>query len=338
MNEIFSRIKLNKRQITAVVVSILVVATAQMAIPSLLSAMIDRGVSGGKAGTVVAIAIAMVVLSVVACAVNVVAARIAASVTTKFSADLRKELFHKVQGFSAAEIDKFGTASLITRNTTDVTTIQTFLSQLLSMGLMAPIMAVVGLALSIAFSGKIAVVIAIAVPVLIVVVTALIIGASRYSIKLRRKIDDINRLFLETLEGVRVIRAFNRQQHEIDRFGETNAETAVISRNAVALSGLMMPTVTMLFGLTSVGATVVGSTLVINGDMDVGALVAATQYITMILLSIILMASVISLFPDAYACMRRIGEVLATEVKIRDPEKETPPRTCRGTVKLRNVT
>ena len=318
MNEIFSRIKVSGRQVATVVAFVVVASVAQMAIPSMLGAMIDKGVGEGRAGLVAGIAVAMVVLSVVACAVNIAAARLAASVTTKFSADLRAELFHKVQTFSAAEIDKFGTASLITRNTTDVTTIQTFATQLLGLGLMAPLMAAVGLALSVAFAGRIAVVIAVAVPVLIVVVTFLIVRASSFSIKLRRKIDDINRLFLETLEGVRVIRAFNRQAHETARFGATNDETARISRSAVAISGLMMPTVVMLFGATSVGAMLVGTALVSNGAMDVGALVAATQYITMILLSIIMIAGVVSLFPDAYACMKRIGEVLGTEPSIKD--------------------
>ena len=288
MNEIFSRIHLNVRQIAAVAVFLVVAAVTQMCIPSLLSVMIDKGVGGGGAGMVVGIAVAMVALAAVSCGTSVAAARIAAAVTTKFSADLRRELFVRVQGFSSAEIDKFGTASLITRNTTDVTTIQTFLTQLLGLGLLAPVTAVAGLVLSVAFAGKVAVVIAIAVPVLIVAAGAIIFGASRYSIRLRGKIDDINRLFLETLEGVRVIRAFNRQEHEMARFGETNAETAKISRNATALSGLMLPTVNLLFGLASVGAMAVGTALVVHGGMDVGALVAATQYITMILLSIII--------------------------------------------------
>ncbi len=82
----------------------------------------------------------------------------------------------------------------------------------------------------------------------------------------------------------------------------------------------------------------VGTALVSNGAMDVGALVAATQYITMILLSIIMIAGVVSLFPDAYACMKRIGEVLGTELSIRDADGEPPPQTCRGTVEFRNVT
>ena len=146
MSEIFSRIKLSVRQVVAAVVFVVVSSLAQMFIPSLLSRMIDDGVgdgAGGRAGLVVALAIAMAALALVACELSVVSSRIAASITTKFSADLRKELFYKIQGFSAAERDKFGTASLITRNTTDVTTIQTFMTQLFGIGLLAPVTAVV---------------------------------------------------------------------------------------------------------------------------------------------------------------------------------------------------
>ncbi|MBP5637924.1 MAG: hypothetical protein J6X55_00465, partial [Victivallales bacterium] len=189
MSEIFSRIKLNTRQVVCTVIFVVIASVTQMVIPSLLSKMIDDGVRGDNARLVVGIGIAMIVLSVFACISQVIATRLAASITTKFSADLRKELFYKIQSFSAAEIDKFGTASLITRNTTDVSMIQTFMSQVFSLGLLAPIMAVVGLALSIAFAGKISAVLSIAVPVLLLAVTVIIVGASRYSIKLRKKID-----------------------------------------------------------------------------------------------------------------------------------------------------
>lgn len=338
MIAIFSRIKLSVKHLIMLVVFMLISSVAQMLVPALLSKMIDDGVSGGNESLIITIAIAMIVLSVLACVTNVIATNVSAKVTTKFSADIRKEVFYKVQNFSAAEIDKFGTASLITRSTTDVTTIQTFMSMLLRLGLLAPMMAVVGLILSVATAGEISMVLAIAIPVLVIVATGLIVGASRYSVKLRRKIDDINQLFLEALEGVRVIRAFNKEQHEIDRFDVTNEETAKISRKSVTISGALFPVVNMLFGLTTVAVMAVGTGFVIHGVMEVGVLVAATQYINIILLAIILMAYVVSLFPDAYACMKRIGEVFETEVSIKDKEEETPAKTEKGTVEFRNVT
>ena len=338
MTAIFSRIKLSAKHIVLLFVFMLIASITQMLIPALLSKMIDDGVSGGNQSIIIGLAFAMIVLAVVACVTNIVATNISAAVTTKFSADMRQEVFYKVQGFSAAEIDKFGTASLITRSTTDVTTIQTFLSMLLRVGLLAPMMAVVGLVLSAATGGEISSVLAVAIPVLIIVAAFLIVGASRYSVRLRQKIDDINQLFLEALEGVRVIRAFNKQQHEIDRFDVTNEETAKISRKATEISGALFPVVNMLFGFTTVAVMGVGSYFVIKGTMEVGALIAGTQYINIILLAIILMAYVVSLFPDAYACMKRIGEVFETEVSIKDAEKDEPAQTCRGTVEFKNVT
>ncbi|MBQ8933228.1 MAG: ABC transporter ATP-binding protein, partial [Lachnospiraceae bacterium] len=200
-----------------------------------------------------------------------------------------------------------------------------------------PIMVVVGLILSIAFTGKLALVLAAAIPLLIVVIALILTRASRHSVKLRSKIDGINKLFLEALEGVRVIRAFNRQEHETTRFDELNSETTEVSRKAAAISGMMTPVVNSLFGLTSVGAMVIGFIMTKNGTIDAGALVAATQYINMILIAIMLLSTVVSMFPDAYACMKRIGEVLDTEVSIRDSEKEVTRKTG-GTVEFRNVT
>ena len=154
MTTIFSRVKLSAKQIILLVVFMLVSSIAQMLLPSLISFMIDRGVSDNNEGLLFGLAIAMIILALVSCLTNIMGTNLSAAVTTKFSADLRKEIFDTVQGFSAAEIDTFGAASLITRNTTDVTTIQTFLSMTLRLGLLAPMMAVVGLVLASASSAR----------------------------------------------------------------------------------------------------------------------------------------------------------------------------------------
>ena len=334
---ILSRIRINTRQAVAMVAFVALSSVAQMVSPALVSGMID-GVSGSDEKTILVLAAVMVALAVLACVTNVIATNLAASLTTKVSADLRRELFRKVQGFSAAEIDKFGTASLISRNTADVNMIQNFLIMLFRIGLLAPMMAVIGLVFSIATTGRLAMVLAIAIPVMIVVVALILIRASTCSVRLRNKIDRINQLFLETLEGVRVIRAFNRQEYEKNRFGAENAETAEISRKSIAISGMMSPVVNSLFGLTSVGAMLIGYRLVMDNALDVSALVAAIQYINIILVAILLFATVVSLYPDAYACMKRIAEVLETESVITDSDKEKRGKTSRGTVEFRDVT
>ena len=338
MLSIFSKVKMNKKQVIAVVILMLVASVSQMTIPTLVSKMINDGIGSDKKSLLVMLCIVMICLAVLSCVLSIISASISASITTKFSADLRREIYHKVQGFSAAEIDRFGTSSLITRNTTDVTTIQTFLSLLFRMGLLAPMMTAVGTILCVTMAGKVAVVLVIAIPVLSLGLVLLTVAASRYSVKLRAKIDKINQLFLESLEGVRVIRAFNRQEHEIKRFSETNDETAGISQKSITMSGEQMPIVNMIFGLTSVGAMLVGGVLIMNDELEVGTLVSATSYISMILVGIILLSVVIGMFPDTYACMKRIGEVLDTEVSITDSKRKMPEKTAKGTVEFRDVT
>ena len=143
MTAIFSRIRLNTRQVAAMAVFVALASAAQMISPTLVSGMISS-VSSSDEKTIIILAAAMIALAVIACVTNVAATNLAASLTTKFSADLRGELFRKVQGFSAAEIDRFGTASLISRNTADVNVIQNFLIMLFRIGLLSPMMAVIG--------------------------------------------------------------------------------------------------------------------------------------------------------------------------------------------------
>ena len=338
MTTVLSRIHINRKQFTTMVVFVLIAAILQMLAPGIVSLMINDGIGDSNKKLIIILAIAILVVSVMSCLFQIISSNIAADITAKFSADLREEVYHKAQTFSAAEMDKFGTSSMISRNTTDVTTIQNFVSMLLRVGFLAPLMMVAGLVLSIATAGKVSLVLAVAIPILIIGVTTLIVASSRYSVKLRDKIDEINQLFMETLEGVRVIRAFNKQQHEIDRFGKTNEETAKISGKSVTLASAITPVVNTLFGLTNVAAMVIGAGMVMYGTLEVGSLVSATAYISTILGGIMMAAAVISLFPDAYACMNRIGAVLDAEVSLKESQKEMPNQTCKGTVEFRKVT
>lgn len=232
MKVILSRVKLNKKHIALLLLFMLVAAITEMMLPTMLASMIDNGVAKSSRTLIFTIAIVMAVMALLSYIANVVATTLSAKISTKFAADIRSEIFCKVQDFSAAEMDKFGTASLVTRSTSDVTNVQTFLTVLLRIGVMAPLMAVAGLVLSSATGGKVSSVLNTAIPVLIISSGIIILIVSRYSVKMRKKIDQLNKLFLETLEGVRVIRAFNKQEHEMNRFADANQDytnVAVIS-------------------------------------------------------------------------------------------------------------
>ena len=338
MKTIFSKVRLNGRQIAGLSFLILLSAIGQMLLPSLLAQMINGGVAVGSERMILDLAVVMAVITVFACLVNLASVRLASGIATDFAAGLRGAVFDRVQTFSAAEMDKFGTASLVTRSTSDITNVQSFLTMLLRIGLLAPMMAVAGLVFSSATGGKVSSVLLVAVPLLIVALALIVVLASRYSVRLRRKLDRINHLFLESLEGVRVIRAFNKQQTESDRFNEANADYARTAMLAGRITGLLLPAINVIFGVTTAAVLGLGAHYVETGAMEVGSLVANSQYISMVLTSVIMLSLVIMMFPTTYACAGRIAEVLETESSIRDGDAPFDRRPLRATLEFRHVT
>ena len=319
MRTLFSCVKINKKYLAGLLVLMMIGTVAEMMLPTLLATMIDKGIAEESRSYIITIAIIMAVMAVITCVANIVTTALSAKISTGFAAGLRKEIFHKVQDLSAADMDRFGTASLVARSTSDVTNVQSFLTLLLRMGVMAPLMAIAGMVLSAATGGKVSSVLNVAIPVLLISAAVIILAAARYSVSMRKKMDRMNSLFLETLEGVRVIRAFNRQQTEMDRFRDENQEYTKVMMKSGRLTGALMPVIQVIFGVTTAAVMGLGSYYVGIGEMEVGALVANSQYISMILMSVILLAAVIMMFPNAYACAGRIREVLETENSTRLP-------------------
>ena len=338
MSTIFSKVKLKGRQIAVLSVLVLFAAIAEMMLPSLLAQMINNGVADSSRSAVLSLAAVMTGVTILACIVNFWSVKIASRISTDFSATLRGQVFEKVQSFSAAELDKFGTASLVTRSTSDITNVQNFLTMLLRIGILAPMMAIAGLSFSAATGGQVSSVLTVAFPVLLVSCGIIILFASRYSVKLRQKLDRLNQLFLESLEGVRVIRAFNKQQAERRRFGEANTDYAATAMLSGRITSLLLPVINVIFGVTTAAVLGLGARYVETGAMEVGSLVANSQYISMVLMSVMMLALVIMMFPTAYACAGRIAEMLQTETSIRDGSFSLQERPLRSTVEFRHVT
>ena len=172
MKTIFSKVTLSGRQVAGLSVLVLLSAIGQMMLPALLARMINSGVAVQSRSTIGVLAVIMAVITVFSCLINLGSVRLASGISTQFASQLRERVFDKVQTFSSAEMDRFGTASLVTRSTSDITNVQNFLSMLLRIGILAPMMAVAGLVFSSATGGKVSSVLAIAVPVLIAALSA----------------------------------------------------------------------------------------------------------------------------------------------------------------------
>ena len=338
MKTILKHVKFKSKQLVALFFLILLSAFGQMLLPALLSKMISLGVVTGENRTIWMFAAIMAGVAVLSCLISFGSVKIASGISTSFAAQLRDKVFSTVQSFSAADLDQFGTASLITRSTSDITNVQNFLTLLLRVGLLAPMMAIAGLIFSASTGGKVSFVLLFAIPVLLIVLTIIMIFASRYSIRLRSKLDHINHLFLETLEGVRVIRAFNKQKTECTRFENSNEDYAMTAMTAGRITSILMPAISVIFGVTTAAVLGVGSYYVELGAMEVGSLVANSQYISMVLTSVMMLSMVIMMFPTSYACAKRIAEVLNTKSTIVDGSFPLEKRPLRSTVEFRNVT
>ena len=338
MKTILKHVKFKSKQLVALFFLILLSAFGQMLLPALLSKMISLGVVTGENRTIWMFAAIMAGVAVFSCLISFGSVKIASGISTGFAAQLRDKVFSTVQSFSAADLDQFGTASLITRSTSDITNVQNFLTLLLRVGLLAPMMAIAGLIFSASTGGKVSFVLLFAIPVLLIVLTIIMIFASRYSIRLRSKLDHINHLFLETLEGVRVIRAFNKQKTECTRFENSNEDYAMTAMTAGRITSILMPAISVIFGVTTAAVLGVGSYYVELGAMEVGSLVANSQYISMVLTSVMMLSMVIMMFPISYACAKRIAEVLNTKSTIVDGSFPLEKRPLRSTVEFRNVT
>lgn len=338
MKTILSRVSLSGRALLGLTLLVLLSAVGEMMLPSLLAQMINRGVSNSANRMIMTLAFIMAAITVFACIINFFSVKISSRISNRFAADLRAEVFAQVQGFSAAELDRFGAASLVTRSTSDITIVQNFLTLLLRVGILAPMMAVAGLVFSAATGGEVSSVLSLAIPVLLIVLGIIVIFASKYSIRLRKKLDHLNQLFLESLEGVRVIRAFNKEGTESARFNDANADYAATAMTAGRIGSFLMPAINVIFGVTTAAVLGLGAFYVEQGDMAVGSLVANSQYISMVLMSVMMFALVIMVFPTAYACTKRITEVLETESSIRDGAVDATERPLRATVEFCNVT
>lgn len=338
MKTILKHVKFKSKQLVALFFLILLSAFGQMLLPALLSKMISLGVVTGENRTIWMFAAIMAGVAVFSCLISFGSVKIASGISTGFAAQLRDKVFSTVQSFSAADLDQFGTASLITRSTSDITNVQNFLTLLLRVGLLAPMMAIAGLIFSASTGGKVSFVLLFAIPVLLIVLTLIMIFASRHSIRLRSKLDHINHLFLETLEGVRVIRAFNKQKTECTRFENSNEDYAMTAMTAGRITSILMPAISVIFGVTTAAVLGVGSYYVELGAMEVGSLVANSQYISMVLTSVMMLSMVIMMFPTSYACAKRIAEVLNTKSTIVDGSFPLEKRPLRSTVEFRNVT
>ena len=311
---------------------------ASLYLPTLNADIIDKGVATGDTGYIWRMGAFMLVVSVGQGVCSVAATYLAARSAMSMGRDLRGEVFERVSGFSEREITAFGAGSLITRNTNDVQQVQMLVMMGCTMLVTAPVMAVGGIIMAITRAPSLSWLIGVSVPVLLVAV-GLIVGRMLPLFRsYQDKLDAINRVMREQLTGIRVIRAFVREQAETERFEDANTDIARVGERVGQLFVLLFPLVMLVLDVTIVGVIWFGGHQVGDGDVEVGTLIAFMSYLMQILMGIVMASFMTIMIPRAAVCAERISEVLATAPTITSSPDAVDTFPAPGTVEMRDVT
>ena len=311
---------------------------ASLYLPTLNADIIDKGVATGDTGYIWRMGAFMLAVSVGQGVCSVAATYLAARSAMSMGRDLRGEVFERVSGFSEREITAFGAGSLITRNTNDVQQVQMLVMMGCTMLVTAPVMAVGGIIMAITRAPSLSWLIGVSVPVLLVAV-GLIVGRMLPLFRsYQDKLDAINRVMREQLTGIRVIRAFVREQAETERFEDANTDIARVGERVGQLFVLLFPLVMLVLDVTIVGVIWFGGHQVGDGDVEVGTLIAFMSYLMQILMGIVMASFMTIMIPRAAVCAERISEVLAPAPTITSSPDAVDTFPAPGTVEMRDVT
>ncbi|TDD54125.1 ABC transporter ATP-binding protein [Nonomuraea terrae] len=322
---------------TLVVLFQFVQTLATLYLPTLNADIIDHGVVTGDTGYIVRVGLVMLGVTLVQIICSVVAVYYGARTSMALGSDLRAAIFHRVQDFSAQEVNKFGAPSLITRTTNDVQQIQLLVLMTFTLMVAAPIMCVGGIVLALRQDAALSSLLLVVLPVMIVIVGAIVMRMRPHFRTMQERIDRINQVLREQITGIRVIRAFVRDRHERERFAVANEQLTDVSLKVGRLMALMFPTVMLVVNVSSVAVVWFGGHRIADGTMEVGALTAVISYLMQILMSVMMAMFMFMMIPRAEVCAERIREVLDTEPTVILPVKPVTPERRIGELELRSV-
>ncbi len=326
-----------RTQLALVIVLLLAQAIGNLYLPALNADIINNGVAKGDIGQIVSTGTFMLLVTLVLIAVSIVSVYFGSRTSMAFGRDVRAAIFRKVGSFSQTEVNLFGTPSLITRNTNDVQQLQMVVVMALNMMILAPIMAVGGVIMAVRTDVPLSGLLVVIVPLMAAVIGLMLARAMPLFKAMQVKIDRINQVMRETLSGVRVIRAFVRDDFEQRRFEEANADLTDTSLRVNRLFALMIPTLFGILNLSTVAVMWYGGQRIASGAMPIGNLTAFLSYIMLILMSVMMATLMFSMVPRAAASAERIQQVLDTEPTVRDPVTPAEPSAERGLIEFRDV-
>ena len=280
----------------------------------------------------------MVVISIIGVCGTILLGYCSSKLSTSITRDIRNDIFIKSQELSHSEYDKFGISSMITRTTNDAFQILMFMNTLFRMALLTPVMFIVSLIMILKTSLSLTGILAITIPFIILGVVIIAKKSHPLSQKQQKFLDKLNRISRENLTGIRVIRAFGNDDHEEERFAETNIAYAGVSKKLNKLMSISQPLFFFLLNIAIIAIYWISSKMISVGNLQVGQLVAFIEYLFHAMFSIMLFSMVFVMYPKAHVSAERIEEVLNSEPLIKSPENGVKDVKNKGTLEFNNVT
>jgi ATP-binding cassette subfamily B protein len=323
--------------ILAVAIFQLATTIATLYLPSLNAQIIDQGVAKGdtayiwqQGGIMLAVALAQVVTAILA-------VYFGSKTSMAFGRDLRRGVFRRVASFSSQDVQRFGAPTLITRGTNDVQQVQMVLLMGLNFMVSTPIMCVGGIIMALREDAGLSWLVWVSVGVLFAVVGFLVYLLMPLFRSMQAKIDAINGVLREQIIGIRVVRAFVREEYEEGRFAAANKALTDVSLKVGQIFVLMFPIIMLLLQAATAAVLYFGGHRVESGDMQIGSLTAFMQYLLQILMAVMMGTFMAMMIPRATVCADRIGEVLDVEPSMGEPAQPVAPARREGVVEFRNV-
>ena len=328
--------------IVIVLALLLVQAIGNLYLPTLQGDIINNGVSKGDTDYIGSTGLFMLAVTFVVGLASIVGVYLGARIAMGFGRDVRSAIFRRVESMSQVEINKFGTPSLITRNTNDVQQVQTVVFMALTLMISAPILIIGGIIMALRQDVPLSGLLLVALPLMAIFIGLVMSRAIPLFRAMQVKVDRINQVMRETLAGVRVIRAFVRTRREEERFDEANVDLFSTALRVNRLFAITIPVMTLILNMSTVGVMWFGAIRVDSGQMPIGNLTAFLQYLLQILFAVLMAVFMFIFIPRAAVSAGRIQEVLETEPSISDPKQPAMmPALVRGRdggrVEFRNV-
>lgn len=311
---------------------------AELYLPTLMSDIVDTGIVQGNTNYILKIGGFMLLVAALGTICAILASYFSSKTAMGFGSILRAQVFERVEDYSLSEFEQFGTASLITRTTNDITQLQQVVMVMLRMMLSAPMMAIGGIIMAISLDAKLSLVIVVIMPIITLAIMILTRKSVPLFNKLQEKLDHLNLVVRENLTGMRVIRAFNKTEHEKKRFNNANKDLTETALRVYKMMALLMPLMMLLLNLGILALVWFGSIRIDNGSMQVGQLMAFIQYVMHIMFSFIMVSMLFVMIPRASASAARINEVLDVVPEMQDPQEEKKIINLAGHLEFRNVT